>query len=81
MALSCHRSRCRARRSFSPSGRSRDDNPGKPVARALAETKLDDIDAQMASLQRARQIILWGMKCECLSIDDCTCGIHHTLLA
>lgn len=56
-----------------------DDSPGKPVARALAEAKLGEIDEQMASLLRARQVIRWGMSCECPSIDDCTCGIHHTL--
>lgn len=56
-----------------------DAEPGKPVARALAEAKLREIDAQMASLVRARQIIEWGMRCECPSIDECTCGIHHTL--
>lgn len=58
-----------------------DDVAGKPVARALAEAKLSEIDAQMASLVRAKEIIQWGMSCECPSIDDCTCGIHHTLLA
>ena len=58
-----------------------DDVPGKPVARALAEAKLGEIDAQMATLVRAREIIQWGMRCECPTIDDCTCGIHHTLLA
>ena len=56
-----------------------DDVPGKPVARALAEAKLGEIDAQMATLVRAREIIQWGMRCECPTIDDCTCG-HHTLL-
>lgn len=55
--------------------------PGKPVARALAEAKLSEIDAQMATLVRAKKIIQWGMSCECRTIDDCTCGIHHTLLA
>ncbi len=58
-----------------------DHAPGKPVARALAEAKLSEIDAQMATLVRAKKIIQWGMSCECRTIDDCTCGIHHTLLA
>lgn len=53
-----------------------DDAPGRPVSRAVAQAKLDDIDARMAELARARQIIEWGMKCTCPSIDDCTCGIH-----
>jgi MerR family transcriptional regulator, redox-sensitive transcriptional activator SoxR len=53
-----------------------DDAPGRPVSRALAETKLAEIDARIAELQRAREIIEWGMRCMCPSIDDCTCGIH-----
>jgi MerR family transcriptional regulator, redox-sensitive transcriptional activator SoxR len=53
-----------------------DDAPGRPSSRALAETKLAEIDARIAELQRAREIIEWGMRCTCPSIDDCTCGIH-----
>jgi DNA-binding transcriptional MerR regulator len=53
-----------------------DDAPGRPASRALAETKLAEIDAQIAELKRAREIIEWGMRCSCPSIDDCTCGIH-----
>jgi len=53
-----------------------DDAPGRPASRALAETKLAEIDARVAELQRAREIIEWGMRCTCPSIDDCTCGIH-----
>src|SRR5262245_64795120 len=55
-----------------------DDAPGRPVSRALAEAKLAEIDARIAELQRAREIIEWGMRCTCPSIDDCTCGIHTT---
>ncbi|MDV3124734.1 MerR family transcriptional regulator [Mycobacterium sp. 21AC1] len=58
-----------------------DDRPGRPAARALAETKLTEIDAQMDSLARAREIIQWGMRCTCPSIDACTCGIHQALPA
>ena len=54
------------------------DAPGRPASRALAETKLAEIDARIAELQRAREIIEWGMRCSCPSIDDCTCGIHTT---
>lgn len=54
-----------------------DDAPGRPVSRALAEAKLAEIDAQMASLARAREVVEWGMRCTCPSIDDCTCGIHQ----
>src|ERR1700733_13408019 len=50
--------------------------PGPPASRALAEAKLAEIDAQMASLARARAVIEWGMSCTCPSIDACTCGIH-----
>ncbi|GAA2796452.1 MerR family transcriptional regulator [Mycolicibacterium pallens] len=53
-----------------------DDAPGRPTSRALAEAKLADIDAQMATLARARGIIEWALKCTCPSIDTCTCGIH-----
>lgn len=56
-----------------------DDEPGRPASRALAEAKLAEIDAQMASLARARAVIEWGMRCTCPSIDGCTCGIHAAL--
>lgn len=56
-----------------------DDIPGRPASRALAEAKLAEIDAQMASLARARAVIEWGMRCTCPSIDACTCGIHSAL--
>lgn len=58
-----------------------DDSPGRPAARALAEAKLDEIEAQMASLARARDIIHWGMRCTCPSIEACTCGIHAAVPA
>jgi DNA-binding transcriptional MerR regulator len=58
-----------------------DDAPGRPVSRALAKAKLAEIDAQMESLARAREVIEWGMRCTCPSIDACTCGIHHALPA
>jgi MerR family transcriptional regulator, redox-sensitive transcriptional activator SoxR len=58
-----------------------DDAPGRPVSRALAEAKLAEIDAQMASLARARSVIEWGMRCTCPSIDACACGIHAAVPA
>lgn len=58
-----------------------DDAPGRPASRALAEAKLAEIDAQMESLARAREVIQWGMQCTCPSIDACTCGIHRALPA
>jgi MerR family transcriptional regulator, redox-sensitive transcriptional activator SoxR len=58
-----------------------DDAPGRPVSRALAESKLAEIDARMASLSRARSVIEWGMRCTCPSIDACTCGIHTSVPA
>jgi DNA-binding transcriptional MerR regulator len=58
-----------------------DEVPGRPASRALAEAKLAEIDAQMASLARARAVIEWGMRCTCPSIDACTCGIHTTVPA
>ncbi|MCV7065117.1 MerR family transcriptional regulator [Mycolicibacterium farcinogenes] len=56
-----------------------DDTPGRPVARALAQAKLTEIDEQMSALTRARAIIEWGMRCTCPSIDACTCGIHNAI--
>lgn len=53
-----------------------DDAPGRPISKALARTKLDEISVRMAELSRAREIIEWGMRCTCPSIDDCSCGIH-----
>jgi MerR family transcriptional regulator, redox-sensitive transcriptional activator SoxR len=58
-----------------------DDAPGRPATRALAEAKLAEIDARMASLARARAIIEWGMRCTCPSIDACSCGVHRALPA
>lgn len=53
-----------------------DDAPGRPASRALAETKLAEIDSRIASLVSAREVIEWGMACRCPSIGACTCGIH-----
>ena len=53
-----------------------DDEPGRPVSRALGQAKLAEIDAQVATLERARAIIEWGLQCRCRSIDACSCGIH-----
>jgi MerR family redox-sensitive transcriptional activator SoxR len=53
-----------------------DDAPGRPASRTLAKTKLTEIEARITELQRAKQIIEWGMRCACPSIDNCTCGIH-----
>lgn len=53
-----------------------DETPGRPASRALAEAKLAEIDAHLESLERARAVIEWGMRCTCPSIDACTCGIH-----
>ena len=57
----------------------KDDTPGRPMARELAQSKLVEIDAQLEALARARAIIEWGMRCTCPSIELCTCGIHHDL--
>ncbi|OBB01286.1 MerR family transcriptional regulator [Mycolicibacterium fortuitum] len=59
----------------------KDDTPGRPMARELAQSKLVEIDAQLEALARARAIIEWGMQCTCPSIELCTCGIHHELPA
>ncbi len=54
-----------------------DDAPGRQASRALADAKLADIDARIASLVSAREVIEWGMACTCPSINDCRCGIHR----
>jgi DNA-binding transcriptional MerR regulator len=51
-----------------------DGDPGRPASRTLAEAKLIDIDAQMATLRRAREIIEWAMNCPCATVDACCCG-------
>jgi DNA-binding transcriptional MerR regulator len=51
-----------------------DDSTGRPASRSLAEAKLADIDNQMATLIRAREIIEWAMKCPCSSVEKCQCG-------
>ena len=53
-----------------------DDAPGRPASRALAETKLAEIDAKISELHLARAIVEWGIQCTCPSIDACSCGIH-----
>jgi MerR family redox-sensitive transcriptional activator SoxR len=51
-----------------------DDDPGRPASRSLAQRKLTEIDTQMATLRRAREIIEWAMHCDCISVDACACG-------
>ena len=53
-----------------------DDAPGRSATRALAQTKLDEIDAKIAELHLARAVVEWGMQCTCPSISACSCGIH-----
>jgi DNA-binding transcriptional MerR regulator len=55
-----------------------DDAPGRPASRSLAEAKLSDIDARMATLVRAREIIEWAMNCQCSSVDACDCGSRRS---
>lgn len=54
-----------------------DDVPGRPASRALALAKLGEIDARIAALANAKQVIEWGMACTCASIDACICGVHR----
>lgn len=58
-----------------------DEMPGRPTIRALAEAKLAEIDARLTELARAREIVEWGMRCTCPSIDACTCGVHPRKLS
>ena len=55
-----------------------DDIPGRDASRALAEAKLGEIDARIAALVTAKQVIEWGMACTCVSIGACTCGVHRS---
>ena len=55
-----------------------DELPGRPSSRALAQAKLAEIDLRMTELGRAREIIEWGMRCTCPSIDACACGVHSS---
>ncbi|MGB0875989.1 MAG: MerR family transcriptional regulator [Mycobacterium sp.] len=55
-----------------------DELPGRPSSRALAEAKLAEIELRISELTRAREIIEWGMRCTCPSIDDCACGVHSS---
>jgi DNA-binding transcriptional MerR regulator len=50
-----------------------DDSPGRAASRSLAEAKLTDVDAQMATLVRARGIIECAMRCTCPSVESCAC--------
>lgn len=51
-----------------------DDSPGRTASRSLAEAKLVDVDAQMATLVRAREIIECAMQCTCPSVESCACA-------
>jgi MerR family redox-sensitive transcriptional activator SoxR len=51
-----------------------DDAPGRAASRSLAEAKLAEIDAQMATLARAKEIIQCAMECPCPSVEACSCG-------
>ncbi|KUI40304.1 MerR family transcriptional regulator [Mycobacterium sp. GA-2829] len=53
-----------------------DTGPGRLASRELGAAKLIEIDAQIDALRRAREVVEWGMRCTCPSLDDCTCGIH-----
>jgi DNA-binding transcriptional MerR regulator len=53
-----------------------DDAPGRQASHSLAAAKLIDIDRQMATLRRAREIIEWAMTCQCESVNACDCGTH-----
>jgi len=50
-----------------------DDSPGRAASRSLAEAKLVDVDSQMATLVRAREIIECAMQCTCPSVGSCSC--------
>ncbi len=39
--------------------------------RALARSKLAELDAQVASIQRMRDALAKGIRCGCLRVEDC----------
>ena len=47
------------------------DTPPPDRWRALAAAKLPAVDAQLARLQRMRQVLESGLRCECLALTDC----------
>jgi MerR family transcriptional regulator, redox-sensitive transcriptional activator SoxR len=58
-----------------------DRSPGRADSKALARDKLAEIELRMQELTKARDIVEWGMRCECPSIDACSCGIHPAWVA
>lgn len=47
------------------------DAPPSERWRSLADTKLTEIEAQMAMLERMRLMLQAGLRCECIRIEDC----------
>ena len=45
----------------------------RAASRALAERKIADLDAQIARLQAAQELIGIGLRCTCRSLEDCAC--------
>jgi len=45
----------------------------RSASRALAEQKLADLDAQIAQLQSAKELIAIGLRCTCRSLEECGC--------
>lgn len=52
-------------------GVSKRTTPG-PRWRALAETKLDEVERRIAEANRMRTILIMMMRCECPTFEDCT---------
>lgn len=46
--------------------------------RTLAERKLDDLHAQMARIQAMRGLLAEGLRCGCLTIEQCTVWLSGT---
>ncbi len=54
---------------------------GTPPAlrwRTLAERKLDELSAQMARIQAMRGLLAEGLRCGCLTIEQCTVWLSGT---
>ena len=45
----------------------------RAASRALAEQKLVDLDAQIAQLRSAKELIAIGLRCTCRSLEECGC--------
>lgn len=57
-----------------------DDSPGRRRTKEIAAARVEAIDAQLAELQLARDMMRAAVVCTCARPDECTCGaIDHVV--